>query len=142
MARYFSDLWLLLTLRARVGWNTFRAQKGWQQALQVIGVTVGVGFGSVFTASLGFGLRYGHRYTPDLQLSATLPGLILTAVGILVLFSSVGLALGSLLLANDLETLMTAPVDRRAVFTAQLLNGLGLYYGLAIIIGMVPLTTF
>ncbi|MFN8511921.1 MAG: hypothetical protein U0841_04890 [Chloroflexia bacterium] len=142
LQRYFSDLWLLLTLRIRVGWNTFRGMAAWKQLLQVIGILVGVGFACVTTASIGFGLGYWHRHQPDLQLSAALPGLILTVVGLLVLFSSFGLALGSLLLADDLETLMTAPVDRRAVFTSKLLNGLWLYYALALIIGMVPLTTF
>jgi ABC-2 type transport system permease protein len=142
LRRYFSDLWLLLTLRSRVAWNTFRGQKVWQQALQVIGTLLGIGFGGFFTATIGFGLGYWHRRQPDLGLATALPGLILTGVGALVLFSSFGIALGSLLLANDLETLMAAPVDRRSVFTAQLLNGIWLYYGLAVIVGLIPLTTF
>jgi ABC-2 type transport system permease protein len=142
LQRYFSDLWLLLALRSRVGWNTFRGQQGWQQALQIIGTLAGVGFGGFFTATIGFGLGYVERRRPDLELAAALPGLSLTVVGVLVLFSSFGLALGSLLLADDLETLMTAPVDRRAVFTSKLLNGLWLYYGLAAIIGLIPLTAF
>ena len=142
LRRYFSDLWLLLALRARVGWNSFRGMARWKQALQVIGSLAGGGFGCWVAAWIGFGLGVLHRRQPDLGLPAILPGLALTIVGVLVLFSSFGLALGSLLLADDLETLMTAPVDRRAVFTAKLLNGLVFYYVLALIIGVVPLTAF
>ncbi len=140
--RYFSDLWLLLMLRGLVGWNSFRGQALWKQALQAIGTLVLGGLGAFTAGSIGVGLGVLQRREPQLGLAALLPGLALTVVGALVLFSSFGLALGSLLLADDLETLMTAPVDRRAVFTAKLLNGLGLYYALALLVGLVPLTAF
>ena len=142
LRRYFSDLWLLLALRGLVGWNSFRGQARWKQTLQVFGSLLIVGLSGVTTASLGVGLGVVQRREPELGLAATLPGLVLTGVGALVLFSSFGLALGSLLLADDLATLMTAPVDRRAVFTAKLLNGLWLYYAFALLAGLVPLTAF
>lgn len=142
LRRYFADLGLLLALRWRVGWNTFRALALWKQGLQALGVLAIAGAGGATTASIGFGLGWAQRHQPGLGLATALPGLVLTGVGALVLFSSFGLALGSLLLADDLETLMTAPVDRRAVFTAKLLANLGFYFGVAILLGLVPLTAF
>lgn len=142
MRRYFADLWLLLALRWRVGWNSFRGQALWKQGLQVLGSLVGGGFGCFVAAWIGIGLGWLAVRDTSLGLATTVPAATLTAVGAVVLFSSFGLALGSLLLADDLDTLMTAPVDRRAVFTAKLLNGLLFYYILVLMFGLVPLTTF
>ncbi|MDP9374110.1 MAG: hypothetical protein M3Q65_16950, partial [Chloroflexota bacterium] len=128
LRRFLADLWLLLNLRRQVAWNTFRARKPASQALLAAGtllfvVTIG---GSATLA--GYGIGAALRRFPNLQVQALLPGLALTGVAIMVLFSSFGVALSSLFLSSDLELLMAAPVDRRAVFASKILDGLGTYY--------------
>lgn len=142
LRRPFADLWLLLRLRWQVNWNTFRARKRSSQALYALGalwVTVTAGGGA---AATGYGAGALLRRFPELGLEPLLPGLLLTAVALLVLFSSFGVALGSLFLANDLELLMTAPVDRRAVFASKILDGLGVYYALVAITALPALATY
>jgi ABC-2 type transport system permease protein len=139
---YFADLWLLLGLRWQVAWNTFKGRK----PLAKIGVVIGGLWIAFFLGSAASGIGYGagrllQRF-PELRLEPLLPGALLTIVALIVLISSFGVALGSLLLANDLETLMTAPVSRRAVFTAKILDGLGVYYGLVLITAVPALLTY
>src|SRR5689334_14078025 len=96
-----SDTWLLLTLRWQIAWNAFKGRKTWAKVLYVIGalwigaVAVGIS-GSV-------GLLAGsllHEF-PEQHLDTAIPGLILTAATALILFSSFGVALGSLFLTSD-----------------------------------------
>ena len=68
-----------------------------------------------------------RRY-PDTGLEGLLPGAVLTLITLVLLLSSFGVALGSLFLASDLDLLMAAPVDRRAVFVSKILDGMGWYY--------------
>ncbi|MGN6811287.1 MAG: putative ABC transporter permease subunit [Thermomicrobiales bacterium] len=139
---YFADLWLLLGLRWQVAWNTFKGRK----PIAKIGVVIGGLWIAFFLASAAASIGYGAgrllQHFPDLRLEPLLPGALLTVVAAIVLISSFGVALGSLLLANDLETLMTAPVSRRAVFTAKILDGLGVYYGLVLITAVPALLTY
>ncbi len=139
--RYFSDLWLLLMLHGLVGWNSFREQALWKQALQAIGTLMLGGLGAFTAGSIGVGLGVLQRREPQLGLAALLPELALTVVGALVLFSEAGLALGSLLLADDLETLMTAPVDRPGLHR-EVAEWPRAVLRLALLVDLVPLTAF
>jgi ABC-2 type transport system permease protein len=139
---FWADLWLLLRLRWTVSWNTFRSRKWWQQALQGLGILWLVGWLGFVSGLVGFGVGRLLRRFPDSGLEALLPGLILTAVALIVLISSFGVALGSLFLASDLETLMTAPVSRRAVFTSKILDGLATYYGIVLCTAIPALVTY
>ncbi len=130
LQRFFSDLWLLLALRRTVAWNTFRARKWWQQGLQVLGLLWMAGSAGFVSGLIGFGIGRLLRRSPEPGLEPLLPGLILTVVALIVLVSSFGVALGSLFFSSDLETLMTAPVSRRAVFASKILDGLAVYYGI------------
>jgi len=142
MRRYRSDLWLLLGLRWTLSWNTFRGRKRWQQALQVLG-TLWVGGWLGFVSGLaGFGIGALLRRFPEAPLEALLPGLILTAVAAIILISSFAIALGALFLTSDLETLMAAPVSRRALFTAKILDGLVTYYAITIVAAIPALVTY
>jgi len=142
MRRFFSDLWLLLGLRWMLTANTFRGRKRWQQALQVLGTLWVVGWLGFVSGLAGFGVGALLRRFPEAPLEALLPGLILTAVAAIILISSFALALGSLFLTSDLETLMTAPVSRRALFTAKILDGLVTYYAITIIAAVPALVTY
>jgi ABC-2 type transport system permease protein len=139
---YLSDLWLLLRLRWVVMWNTFRGGKVWSQVLRVIVALWAAGWVGFLSALVGFGVGSLLRRFPDQGLEPLLPGLLLTIVALLVLLSSFGVALGSLFLASDLDTLMTAPVSRRAVFTSKILDGLGAYYAIVLITAIPALITY
>ena len=68
------------------------------------------------------------RRGPGLRAGGLLPGIVLSLIIVVLLLSSFGVALGSLFLASDLDLLMAAPVDRRAVFVSKILDGMGWYY--------------
>ncbi|MFN8535743.1 MAG: hypothetical protein U0556_19575 [Dehalococcoidia bacterium] len=123
-----ADLWLLLVLRWQVGWNRFvRRRTLAKLALAAGALVIAVGGGGTF-GFLGYGVgRLLWRF-PDPALEALIPGLILTAVAILLLLTSIGSELGSLFFAGDLELLMAAPVDRKAVFISKIADGLGTTY--------------
>lgn len=142
MRRYRSDLWLLLGLRWTLSWNTFRGRKRWQQALQVLGTLLVAGQLGFVSGLAGFGIGALLRRFPEAPLEALLPGLILTAVAAIILISSFAIALGALFLTSDLETLMTAPVSRRALFTAKILDGLVTYYAITIVAAIPALVTY
>lgn len=142
MGRYASDLWLLLGLRWTLSWNTFRGRKRWQQALQVLGILWIGGWLGFVSGLAGLGIGALLRRFPDAPLEPLLPGLILTAVAAIILLSSFAVALGALFLTGDLETLMTAPVSRRALFTAKILDGLVTYYAITIVAAVPALVTY
>ncbi|MBF6612723.1 MAG: hypothetical protein IVW55_06290 [Chloroflexi bacterium] len=125
-----ADTWLLLMLRLQIGWNNFKSRKLLPKVLTVIGA---LWVGGVLVATSGvIGTFAGVLVSdnPDQHLEALLPGVILTAVTLLVLLTSFGTALGSLFLSSDLELLMSAPVNRRAVFASKLLDGMVWNYAL------------
>lgn len=137
-----ADTFLLLTLRLQVTWNTFRSRKLIRQALIV------VFFLAAGVAMLGFASSFGYvagailRRFPRLQLEPLMPGLILGIVTLLSLVSSFGVALSALFLSNDLELLMSAPVNRRAVFVSKILDGMVGYYALVMVTAMPALFTY
>jgi ABC-2 type transport system permease protein len=75
-------------------------------------------------ALLGVGLGALMRAYPNADLAALLPGALLTLVTLILLLTSFGVALGSLFLTSDLDTLMSAPIDTRAVFLSKLLDAM------------------
>lgn len=139
---FFADLWLLLGLRWQIAWNQFRSRKPVSQIVYAVGgLWLAIVAGGV-SATIGFGAGAALRYFPRLGLEPLLPGLILTVVALLVLFSSFGVALGSLFLSSDLDLLMSAPVDGRAVFASKILDGLVAYYALTIVTAVPALVTY
>jgi len=137
-----ADTILLLTLRLQVAWNTFRSRALIRQILIVIFfLAVGVGMGA-FSSGVGYGAGAILRRFPGLQLEPLMPGLILTAITLLLLVSSFGVALSALFLSNDLELLMTAPVSRRAVFISKILDGMAGYYAIVLLTAAPALVTY
>lgn len=125
-----ADTWLLLTLRWRIGWNNFRSRKVPMKVLTVLGLFWAGVVMAFFSTLIGGGAGFLLRTYDRPGLAALIPGLILTAETLLLFISSFGVVLGSLFLTSDLDTLMTAPVDRRAVFVSKILDGLIVYYAL------------
>lgn len=124
-----ADVLLLADLRIRLAWNTWTARRRWQQVLVVLGALWLAGAVGGLASLFGFGLGRVLRGTPE-GLDALVPAFVLTAVALILLFSSFGLALSTLYFASDLDLLMTAPVDRRAVFLVKLLEGLSVEYAI------------
>jgi ABC-2 type transport system permease protein len=90
----------------------------------VIGGVLVAGMVAMGAALLGLGLGALLRQFPNPDLAALLPGALLTLVTLILLLTSFGLALGSLFLTSDLDTLMSAPIDTRAVFLSKLLDAM------------------
>lgn len=138
----WSDTLLLLSLRRRVAWNSFRVRKPTTKAFSVIG---GLAIFLMFAAlSAGVGTLAGVilRRFPELGLEPAIPGVILTAATLFLLVGSFGTALGSLFLSSDLELLMTAPVDRKAVFVSKILDGMVWNYVLISALAVPALLTY
>ncbi len=137
-----ADTWLLLSLRWQIAWNSFRSRKPVVKVLSILGVLWLGGIGVVTSGGLGFGAGVALRRFPESHLDTLIPGVILTAVGLIVLLSSFGMALGSLFLSRDLDLLMTAPVSRRAVFLSKLLEGMLLNYAIVFATAVPALVTY
>lgn len=138
----FSDTWLLISLRWRLTWNTFRSRKWYLQILIVLGLLGMLAGGGTFSALVGYGAGSALNEFPQFHLEFLIPGLILSAVSIILLINSFGIALGSLFLTNDLDLLMTAPVDRKAVFISKILDGMATYIGVALVTAGPALVTY
>lgn len=136
------DTLLLFTLQWQRGWNEFRQRRFWSKLAYGIGLFWLVGGGGAISAGIGFGAGAILRSFPELGLDALLPGLILTAVTLILLLTSFGNELGSLFLARDLELLMVAPVDRRAVFITKVLDGINTSFLLVLALATPALVTY
>jgi len=137
-----ADTWLLLTLRWQMMLNKFQHRSTGGRLLTTMGllaIALPVAF---LSAGVGFGGGWLLRTFPDLALEGILPGLILTVVALMLLITSFGTALGSLFLSSDLELLMIAPVDRRAVFLSKLLDGVESNYLIIAVVALPALITY
>lgn len=137
-----ADTWLLLALRWQIGWNSFKGRKTSTQVFSVLGgFVLFLFFASV---SAGAGLLAGAllRRFPNGELEPVIPSLLLTGVALFLLIGSFGTALGSLFLSSDLDLLMTAPVDRKAVFVSKILNGMVWNYMLVFALAVPALITY
>lgn len=136
------DLFLLVGLQLQVGWNRFWRLRLWRKLLNIFAIGL-AGLGLIGISILT-GIGTGSLLTrfPDQQLEPLLPGLILTAIALLLLISSFGLALGSLFFSRDLDILMSAPVSRRAVFISKVLGGFTIYYALVLALALPALIAY
>lgn len=122
------DLLLLIGLQIQISWNEFRRKKLWHKLLFIVGGGLFAALIIFSSAVLGLGLGALLRRFPQAQLEGLLPGLVLTAITLLLVVVSFGVALGSLFFSRDLVLLMSAPISRRAVFTSKILGGFSAYY--------------
>ena len=127
-----ADVWLLARLRWQISWNRFARRsllKKIGYVLFWLAVFLGAGLISAFVGFLAGDLL---RHYPQFGLESLLPGLLLTAIALLLLVSSFGIALNALFFSSDLELLMSAPVNRRSVFVVKILDGMTTYFGIVI----------
>ena len=137
-----ADIRLLFALRWTIGWNNFRSRKVPAKVLTVIGFVFLAATAGTLSSVAGIVAGVLLRAFPGQHLDTIIPGAILTAASMLILFSSFGVALGSLFLSGDLELLMSAPVDRRAVFITKILDGMGFYYATVAFTALPALITY
>ena len=137
-----ADTWLLLSLRMQMAWNSFRHRSLWRKVLTVlVGLWIAGSVGAL-SAAIGYGAgALLHRY-PNAALDSLLPGLILTAIAVILLISSFGVSLSSLFLSSDLDLLMSAPVNRRAVFISKILDGVAMNYAIVLVAAGPALVTY
>jgi ABC-2 type transport system permease protein len=142
MNRTLQDTLLLLNLYRR---EQFRSsQSRIRQALILVGLLVAtLAFGFL---SVGAGLLLAE-FVRDLGTGIGLEegtplGLILTAAMLASTFFAFGQALNALFLSRDMDLLMTAPVDVRAVFIAKLLMALPFQYALIFILSGPAFVTY
>jgi len=128
-----ADTVLLLRLRWQLNWNNWRKRTRWRKLLTLIGILWLTASLGGFSGLIGWGSAAAVRRFLGAGLEALVPGLILTAAALILLISAFSIALGSLFFSNDLELLMVAPVNRRAVFVSKLLDGIAWYYGILLI---------
>ena len=136
------DTWLLVALRWHLTWNAFVKRSVTARILSVLGmglfaIVVGIG-----AAGLGIAMGAALRRSPDPDIAILLAAAVLAAVSMLLLLTSFGVALGSLFLSSDMETLMSAPVDRRAVFISKLLDGMVPSYTILLVSALPALLAF
>ncbi len=125
-----ADTWLLLQLRWQLTWNGWRHRRLSRKLLYLLGLGFMAFMLVPFSASIGYGSAALVEFMGGSAVEHLMPGLILTAATVLLLLSAFGIALGSLFFSSDLDLLMAAPVDRRAVLVAKLLEGVLWYYAL------------
>lgn len=125
-----ADTLLLLQLRWQLNWNNWRKRTRWRKILTLVGVLWLTVLGGGLSGAIGWGSAAVVRRFLGAGLEPLVPGLILTAAALILLFSAFSIALGSLFFSNDLELLMVAPVNRRAVFLSKLLDGIAWYYAI------------
>ena len=144
--RLLTDTWLLLNLRWQTTWNTFRSGRVVGRVVSltlIVLLLAGGAFGTgVVGRVTGLLLRRGTIAGLEPGLEGLFPGLVVSLITIVLLLSSFGVALGSLFLASDLDLLMAAPVDRRAVFISKILDGMGWYYALVAALALPALFSY
>jgi ABC-2 type transport system permease protein len=137
-----SDTWLLISLRWHLTWNGFRKRSMAARVLSVLGMVLFGLFISAGAAGMGIALGAVLRRSPDPSIAILLVAAVLAVVSVLLLLTSFGVALGSLFLASDMEMLMSAPVDRRAVFISKLLDGMVPSYSILLVSALPALLAF
>jgi ABC-2 type transport system permease protein len=137
-----ADTWLLVTLRWHLTWNGFRKRSVTARILSVLGMLLFAGFISFGAAGLGIALGAALSRSPDPDIAILLAAAVLAVVSLLLLLTSFGVALGSLFLSSDMEMLMSAPVDRRAVFMSKLLDGMVPSYTIMLVSALPALLAF
>jgi hypothetical protein len=152
---------LLLRQRARLFWNglTRGPRRVWRMFGALLGLILSIGF--VVSAGLNTGQLVERVSRTDPQAATDALPVLLIAVSVLTLITSLSSAFHHLFLAGDLELLMVAPVPRWSLFGLKIVEiwrdslhvllfqgtalfGYGLalhmpplYYGLALGVGLV-----
>lgn len=137
-----ADTWLLIKLRWHLTWNAFRKRSVTARILSVLGMGLFGAFISIGAAGMGIALGAVLRRSPDPDIAILLVAAVLAIVSLLLLLTSFGVALGSLFLSSDMEMLMSAPVDRRAVFVSKLLDGMVPSYTILLVSALPALLAF
>ena len=104
-------------------------------------VLVGIGFAAA-SAGAGALAALMVRVAKGGSYEALPPGLLLTLAVVLLAFGGIASALNSMYLSSDLERLMVAPVNRRAVFIAKLLSGIESTYLLLLVVALPALVVY
>ncbi|MCZ2115130.1 MAG: hypothetical protein LC131_15070 [Anaerolineae bacterium] len=119
-----TDTWLLMKLYWKLDGRTGSGRGPWRIIALIIAI-LGTIFMIVMSAITGWGLSFLVRPGSPVALPpGILPGLMLTVVLLGVLFTGMNQSMKALYLNGDLDRLMVAPINTRAVMVSKLLSRL------------------
>jgi hypothetical protein len=132
----------LMAARWRIAYNSFARGARWRQLTYLL-----VAGALVFLGLMAMGVSYIMtrgviEFTGNPRLAETIAATILNGGLMLCIVVSFTVALAALYLSRDLDMLLVAPVERRAVFFSKLLGGLLPTNMLVLVITAVPLIGF
>jgi ABC-2 type transport system permease protein len=133
-------LWLMRA-RWRITVNALARGARWRRVTYLV-VAAALAFLGLFALGVSWILTVGIRELtgqvvgkPDVIVATVLSGTL--SLSVLISFT---VALAALYLSADLDMLLAAPVDRRAVFASKLLGGLLPSFAVVLLMAVVPLT--
>ncbi len=132
----WSNVWKLLRIRLQISWNSFvRGKIGSKIAmivvvLVIIGIMVGVFIGSNALLKFLHSAEFTQIFGDANQLIQIVPSVVITIATLFTFFTSFGVLLQALYLANDMEFLLTTPIPIRAVFLSKMIQAILPNFGL------------
>ena len=132
----WKNVWKLLKIRLQISWNSFKRGKiGSKIAtivviLVIIGIMVGVYIGSNALLKFIHSPEFTQIFGDPTQIIRIVPSLVITIATLFTFFTSFGVLLQALYLANDMEFLLSTPIPIRAVFLSKLIQAILPNFGL------------
>ena len=132
----WSNVWKLLRIRLQISWNSFVRGKLRSKILTIVviliilGIMVGVFIGSNALLQFIHSAEFTQLFGDPTQIINIVPSLVITIATLFTFFTSFGVLLQALYLANDMEFLLTTPIPIRAVFLSKLIQAILPNFGL------------
>jgi ABC-2 type transport system permease protein len=130
------NVWKLLRIRLQITWNSFvRGKIGAKigtvaVVLVIIGVMVGVFMGSNALLNFIHSPEFTQIFGDPTKIINLVPSVVITIATLFTFFTSFGVLLQALYLANDMEFLLTTPIPIRAVFLSKMIQAILPNFGL------------
>ncbi len=137
----WSSVFLLLRLRVRLWFNSFKKAKLLRKIMTILFALVILAFGIGMMVGSFFLLRLLQSpqvagYIDIDPILAALPSIILTAGFIVILATNFSVLLQALYLSRDMDFLIAAPIPMRAVFLSKMIQAILPNFGLFCLAGL------
>jgi ABC-2 type transport system permease protein len=130
------NVWKLLRIRLQISWNSFvRGKIGAKigtivVVLVIIGIMVGVFIGSNALLNFIHSAEFTQIFGDPTKIINLVPSFVISIATLFTFFTSFGVLLQALYLANDMEFLLTTPIPIRAVFLSKMIQAILPNFGL------------